>query len=95
MTQSCQHALTTGKFASHDVAAELLGRDLLPFTPDPCVTCLDLGPAGAVCAEGWDRRLALTGAEAEKLKQDIDGPGSTPAGDAERLLDQAGRFSNG
>ncbi|MER6784542.1 hypothetical protein ABT330_07890 [Streptomyces sp. NPDC000658] len=85
-----------GEFAGHDVAADLLGRDLLPFTPDPYVTCLDLGPAGAVYTEGWDRRVALTGAAARKLKQDINGLWIyPPTDDAERLLDQAGRFSNG
>ncbi|MFG2574149.1 NAD(P)/FAD-dependent oxidoreductase [Streptomyces sp. NPDC048481] len=95
-TQSCQHALPMGKFAGHNVAADLLGRDLLPFAPDPYVTCLDLGPAGAVYTEGWDRRVALTGAEAKKLKQDINGLWIyPPTDDAERLLDQAGRFSNG
>ncbi|WP_079142404.1 NAD(P)/FAD-dependent oxidoreductase [Streptomyces sp. LUP30] len=95
-TQSCQHALPMGKFAGHNVAAELLGRDLLPFTPDPYVTCLDLGPAGAVYTEGWDRRVALTGAEAKKLKHDINGLWIyPPTDDAEQLLAQAGRFSNG
>ncbi|MCQ9130063.1 FAD-dependent oxidoreductase [Streptomyces hilarionis] len=77
--RSCQHALPMSRFAGHDVAAELLGGDLLPFPPDPYVTCLALGPAGAVCTEGRQRAL--------------DPP--PPTDDAERLLDQAGRLSNG
>jgi NADH dehydrogenase len=36
------------------------------------VTCLDLGPWGALYTEGWDRRLALTGPEAKKTKQTIN-----------------------
>ncbi|MFJ7074091.1 NAD(P)/FAD-dependent oxidoreductase [Streptomyces sp. NPDC098781] len=95
-TQSCQHALPMGKFAGHNVAAELFGRALLPFTPDPYVTCLDLGPAGALYTEGWDRRIALTGQEAKSLKQQINAVWIyPPVDDAEQLLDQAGRFSNG
>lgn len=95
-TQSCQHALPMGKFAGHNVAADLLGTALLPFTPDPYVTCLDLGPAGAVYTEGWDRRVALTGPEAKTLKKKINEVWIyPPTDDAEQLLDQAGRFSNG
>ncbi|WP_416982604.1 NAD(P)/FAD-dependent oxidoreductase [Streptomyces sp. T028] len=95
-TQSCQHALPMGKFAGHNVAADLLGGALLPFTPDPYVTCLDLGPAGAVYTEGWDRRIALTGQEAKTLKQNINAIWIyPPTDDPEQLLAQAGRFSNG
>lgn len=95
-TQSCQHALPMGKFAGHNVAADLLGTALLPFTPDPYVTCLDLGPAGAVYTEGWDRRIALTGPEAKALKKKINEIWIyPPTDDAELLLAQAGRFSNG
>ncbi|MGW3730978.1 NAD(P)/FAD-dependent oxidoreductase, partial [Streptomyces sp. NPDC000851] len=94
-TQSCQHALPMGKFAGHNVAAELLGNPLLPFTPDPYVTCLDLGPAGAVFTKGWDRKIALTGQEAKTLKQDINGLWIyPPLDDPEQILAQAGRFSN-
>ncbi|MFD7408122.1 NAD(P)/FAD-dependent oxidoreductase [Streptomyces sp. NPDC059866] len=95
-TQSCQHALPMGKFAGHNVAAELLGNPLLPFTPDPYVTCLDLGPAGAVFTEGWDRKVALTGQEAKTLKQNINALWIyPPVDDPEQILAQAGRFSNG
>ncbi|MFC9914527.1 NAD(P)/FAD-dependent oxidoreductase [Streptomyces sp. NPDC127197] len=95
-TQSCQHAQPMGKFAGHNVAAELLGKPLLPFTPDPYVTCLDLGPAGAVFTEGWDRKVALTGQEAKTLKQNINALWIyPPLDDPEQILAQAGRFSNG
>ncbi|MEU9291761.1 FAD-dependent oxidoreductase [Streptomyces sp. NPDC048275] len=95
-TQSCQHALPMGKFVGHNVAAELLGNALLPFTPDPYVTCLDLGPAGAVYTEGWDRKIALTGQEAKTLKKNINELWIyPPTDDPEQFLEQAGRFSNG
>ncbi|MFE7270938.1 NAD(P)/FAD-dependent oxidoreductase [Streptomyces sp. NPDC057623] len=95
-TQSCQHALPMGKFAGHNVAADLLGTAPLPFTPDPYVTCLDLGPADAVYTEGWERGVALTGPEAKALKKKINEIWIyPPADDPEQLLAQAGRFSNG
>lgn len=94
-TQSCQHALPMGKFAGHNVAADLLGRDPLPFTPDPYGTCLDLGPVGAVVTQGWDRTIAMTGEEAKTLKRDINTLWIyPPVDDAEEILAQAGRFSN-
>lgn len=95
-TQSCQHALPMGQFAGHNVAADLLGSALLPFTPDPYTTCLDLGAAGAVFTEGWDRKIALTGPEAKALKRNINAVWIyPPTDDPEQILDQAGRFSNG
>jgi NADH dehydrogenase len=63
---------------------------------EPPVTCLDLGPADAVHTEGWDRRTALTGPEAKTLKEKINEIWIyPPTDDAEQLLAQAGRFSNG
>ncbi|WP_189934187.1 NAD(P)/FAD-dependent oxidoreductase [Streptomyces sulfonofaciens] len=92
---SCQHALPMGKFAGHNVAADLLGADPLPFAPDPYTTTLDLGPAGAVSTRGWERVVEMVGEEAKRLKQDINTQWIYPAlDDADRLLDQAGRFSN-
>ncbi|MGW0082188.1 FAD-dependent oxidoreductase [Streptomyces sp. NPDC003393] len=70
--QSCQHAQPMGKFAGHNMAAELLGNDLLPCTPDPYGTCLDLGPAGAVVTKGWDRDVVSTSEEAKALKRNIN-----------------------
>ncbi len=94
--QSCQHALPMGKFAGHNVAAELLGNSLLSFTPDPYGNCLDLGPAGAVSTQGWDREVVATGQEAKTLKQNINAVWIyPPVDDPEQILAQAGRFSNG
>jgi NADH dehydrogenase len=94
--QSCQHAQPMGKFAGHNVAAELLGNDLLPFTPDPYGTCLDLGPAGAVVTKGWDRDVVSTSEEAKALKRNINAVWIyPPLDDADKILAQAGRFTNG
>ncbi|MCX4537212.1 FAD-dependent oxidoreductase [Streptomyces sp. NPDC002596] len=94
-TQSCQHAQPMGKFAGHNVAADLLGTDPLPFTPDPYSTCLDLGPAGAVVTQGWDRTVLMTGKDAKALKRNINTLWIyPPVDDPEQILAQAGRFSN-
>ncbi|GLP81536.1 NAD(P)/FAD-dependent oxidoreductase [Mycobacterium antarcticum] len=93
--QSCQHAQPMGKYAGHNVAAELLGGALLPFTPDPYSNALDLGPAGALTTVGWDRIVETTGQEAKTMKQNINTQWIYPPVDSgEDLLAQAGRFSN-
>ncbi|MCV7319598.1 FAD-dependent oxidoreductase [Mycolicibacterium confluentis] len=70
--QSCQYATPLGKFAGHNVAADLMGLEPVPFAPNPYVTCLDLGPAGAVLTTGWDRRVQMTGSEAKAFKHRIN-----------------------
>jgi NADH dehydrogenase len=70
--QSCQHAVPQGKLAGANVGADVLGLPLASFSPNPYVTCLDLGPYGAVLTLGWDREIAQTGAEAKQLKQSIN-----------------------
>jgi NADH:ubiquinone reductase (H+-translocating) len=69
---SCQHAMNLGRFAGHNVAADLLGLPTLPYSQPRYVTCLDLGPWGAVYTEGWDRQVKLVGAEAKALKHKIN-----------------------
>jgi NADH dehydrogenase len=70
--QSCQHAVPQGKHVGVNAAADLLGRPLVSFTPDPYVTCLDLGHIGAVLTTGWDRTVVQTGADAKNLKRKIN-----------------------
>lgn len=70
--QSCQHAVPQGKLAGANVGADVLGLPLAPFSPNPYVTCLDLGPYGAVLTLGWDREIAQTGTEAKELKKSIN-----------------------
>lgn len=69
---SCQHALSLGRVAGYNAAAELLGLPLHAYRQPKYVTCLDLGPWGAVFTEGWDRQVQLRGAEAKALKRDIN-----------------------
>lgn len=72
VTQSCQHALQLGRYAGHNVAADLLGLPAVAFAPDPYVTCLDLGTAGAVFTTGWNRTINATGTRAKHRKQAIN-----------------------
>lgn len=69
---SCQHAIDMGRYAGHNIAADLLGLPTLDYRQPFYVTCLDLGGAGAVYTEGWDRQVKMTGAEAKALKTKIN-----------------------
>jgi NADH dehydrogenase len=69
---SCQHATRMGAFAGNNAAAELLGIPTKPYHQEAYVTCLDLGAAGAIFTRGWDRKLDLVGADAKKLKHEIN-----------------------
>jgi NADH:ubiquinone reductase (H+-translocating) len=69
---SCQHALSLGRVAGHNAAAELVGLPLHPYSQPKYVTCLDLGDWGALYTEGWDRQIFLKGAEGKALKQQIN-----------------------
>lgn len=69
---SCQHALSLGRVAGHNAAAELLGLPLHPYSQPKYVTCVDLGEWGALFTEGWDRQVRLTRAEAKAVKQEIN-----------------------
>ncbi|CAB3767280.1 pyridine nucleotide-disulfide oxidoreductase [Burkholderia sp. MSh2] len=69
---SCQHAMNLGRAAGHNVAADLTGADLVAYSQPKYVTCLDLGPWGAVYTEGWEREVKMTGAEAKALKHRIN-----------------------
>jgi NADH dehydrogenase len=69
---SCQHATRMGAFAGHNAAAELLGMPTIPYHQEAYVTCLDLGDAGALFTRGWDRQVEFVGAEAKKMKQEIN-----------------------
>jgi NADH dehydrogenase len=69
---SCQHALTMGRYAGHNVAADILGLPTLPYQQPFYATCLDLGGWGAVYTEGWDRDVKMVGADAKALKRMIN-----------------------
>jgi NADH dehydrogenase len=67
--QSCQHAIPLGRIAGHNAAADLLNLEFIPYTQRAYGALLDLGPRRAVLANGWDRKVALTGELAKALKQ--------------------------
>jgi NADH:quinone reductase (non-electrogenic) len=69
---SCQFARPMGRFAGHNAAALLADTPLLPLGIDWYVTVLDLGAWGALYTAGWDRRVLATGADAKRVKQDIN-----------------------
>ena len=69
---SCQHGRPMGRFAGYNVIGDLLGEPMLPLRIPWYVTVLDLGPAGAVYTEGWDRLVASSGAEAKATKNVIN-----------------------
>ena len=50
----------------------LLKKTMLPLQISWYVTCLDLGPWGAVYTEGWDRKVTAVGAEAKRIKETIN-----------------------
>lgn len=69
---SCQHAISLGRHAGNNAAADLLGLAPIQYRQPKYVTCLDLGAWGAVYTEGWDRQLKLVKAEAKELKTQIN-----------------------
>jgi NADH dehydrogenase len=69
---SCQHARPMGRFAGYNVVGDLLSQPMLPLNIDWYVTCLDLGPWGAVYTQGWDRQVAAKGAAAKRIKEIIN-----------------------
>ena len=69
---SCQCAIPMGEAAGTNAAADLLGAPLAEFRYLDYVTCLDLGAAGALFMEGWDRQVRLTGFWGSVLKESIN-----------------------
>ena len=69
---SCQHSRPMGRYAGYNVISDLLGNPMLTLRIPWYVTVLDLGPAGAVYTEGWDRQVVATGAEAKATKNTIN-----------------------
>lgn len=69
---SCQHALSLGRVAGYNAAAELVGLPLHLYSQPKYVTCLDLGPWGAIYTEGWDRQVQLTRDTAKNVKREIN-----------------------
>lgn len=86
--QSCQHAGQLGRVAGENAARDLLGEAPVTYRQLRYLTCLDLGRAGAVVTQGWERRIDKTGAEAKAMKRFINTQLIYPPADgsAEALL---------
>ncbi|CAM2858523.1 NADH dehydrogenase [Mycobacterium intermedium] len=69
---SCQHGRPMGRYAGYNVISDLFGKPLLSLRIPWYVTVLDLGPAGAVYTEGWDRTVVSRGAAAKATKRAIN-----------------------
>jgi NADH dehydrogenase len=69
---SCQHGRPMGRYAGYNVISDLFDEPKLALRIPWYVTVLDLGPAGAVYTEGWDRVLVSKGAEAKATKVTIN-----------------------
>ena len=85
---SCQHGRPMGRYAGYNVVSDLLGAPMLSLRIPWYVTILDLGPAGAVYTEGWDRKVVSRGDEAKATKRVINGERIYPPlnGDRAALL---------
>lgn len=81
---SCQHGRPMGRYAGYNVISDLFGAPLLTLRIPWYVTVLDLGPAGAVYTEGWDRMVVAQGAAAKATKQTINGRRIYPPLSADR-----------
>lgn len=69
---SCQHAMSLGRVAGYNAAAELVDLPLHAYSQPKYVTCVDLGPWGALYTEGWERKVQFVREEAKKIKQEIN-----------------------
>lgn len=69
---SCQHGRPMGRYAGYNVISDLFDEPMRKLRIPWYVTVLDLGPAGAVYTEGWDRQVVACGAEAKVTKQTIN-----------------------
>jgi NADH dehydrogenase len=81
---SCQHGRPMGRYAGYNVVGDLLGEPMLALRIPWYVTVLDLGPAGALYTEGWDRRVVAHGAQAKATKRVINTERIYPPLDGDR-----------
>lgn len=81
---SCQYARPMGRFAGHNVVADLCGRPMLPLAIDWYVTVLDLGAWGALYTAGRDRQVIAAGLSAKATKETINRQRIYPPGNGSR-----------
>ncbi|HLI31491.1 MAG TPA: FAD-dependent oxidoreductase [Solirubrobacteraceae bacterium] len=81
---SCQHALAQGAVAGANAVSLALGRRPQRYRQPLYLTCLDLGPAGALLTCGFERNRVLAhGAEAKHFKRYINRSLIYPPADAQ------------
>jgi NADH:quinone reductase (non-electrogenic) len=81
---SCQHGRPMGRYAGYNVVSDLLDEPMLALRIPWYVTVLDLGPAGALYTEGWDRQVVAQGAQAKATKRVINTERIYPPRDGDR-----------
>ncbi len=69
---SCQHGRPMGRYAGYNVISDLFDQPMLRLRIPWYVTVLDLGRAGAVYTEGWDRAVVARGLAAKATKRTIN-----------------------
>jgi NADH dehydrogenase len=69
---SCQHAMPMGVAAGRNAVLDMLGKETQPYAQSFYATCIDLGAAGAVFTNGWDRQIIKSGAEGAEMKTQIN-----------------------
>ncbi|KAJ7637164.1 hypothetical protein FB45DRAFT_457567 [Roridomyces roridus] len=69
---ACQHAMNLGKAAGNNAVADLLDLPQHPYSQPFYVTCLALGPWGALFSRGWDREVDLVKEQGYKMKKYIN-----------------------
>ncbi len=69
---SCQYAIPMGERAGANAVADLLGLAPARFERPDYVTCLDLGEAGGLFMQGWDREVRVDGFWGKVMKQTIN-----------------------
>jgi NADH dehydrogenase FAD-containing subunit len=69
---SCQHGRPMGRYAGYNVIGDLFDEPMLSLRIPWYVTILDLGPAGAVYTEGWDRVVVSNGEKAKATKRTVN-----------------------
>ena len=81
---SCQHGRPMGRYAGYNVVSDLVDEPMLALRIPWYVTVLDLGPAGALYTEGWDRQVVAHGAQAKATKRVINTERIYPPLDGDR-----------
>ena len=69
---SCQHGRPMGRYAGHNVIADLFDTPMLPLLVERYVNVVDLGAWGAVYTQGWNREVIAVRNDAKRTKQIIN-----------------------